>query len=176
MYKLTDLYKQIKEEAAEAQPSQYKIYCDMDGVICDFDKQFEQFGNMSARAYETKFGTDKFWELIDKVGVDFWSQIPWMPEGKQLWSYIEKYKPVLLSSPSRSYSSRYGKKLWVKENLSGSKLILAKRENKRDYANRKSILIDDRTDNINDWNTAGGIGILFTSTNQTIDKLKELGL
>ena len=69
-----------------------------------------------------------------------------------------------------------GKKLWVKENTPDSKLILAKRENKRDYANRKSILIDDRTDNINDWNAAGGIGILFTSTNQTIDKLKELGL
>ncbi len=70
----------------------------------------------------------------------------------------------------------YGKKLWVQENIPGTKLILAKRENKRDYANRKSILIDDRTDNINDWNTAGGIGILFTSTSQTINELKELGL
>ena len=41
MYKLTDLYKQIKEEEQASQVSQYKIYCDMDGVLCDFDKRFE---------------------------------------------------------------------------------------------------------------------------------------
>ena len=91
-------------------------------------------------------------------------------------TFISKYKPYLLSAPSMNYSSRYGKKLWVQENIPGTKLILAKRENKRDYANRKSILIDDRTDNISDWNAAGGIGILFTSTTQTINELKELGL
>ena len=175
-YKLTDLYKQIKEEAAEAQPSQYTIYCDMDGVICDFDKQFENYGNMSAKAYETKYGTDQFWELINKIGADFWAQIPWMPEGKQLWGYISKYKPILLSSPSKSYTSRYGKKLWVNENLPGNKLILAQRVNKQDYAGKNKILIDDRADTIGEWNAAGGIGILFTSTNQTINNLKELGL
>ena len=148
----------------------------MDGVLCDFDRRFEQIGGMPPKSYESQYGIKKFWELIDEAGEQFWSKMPWMPEGKTLWGYISKYNPILLSAPSKDYSSRYGKKLWVKENLSGSKLILAKRENKRDYANRKSILIDDRTDNINDWNAAGGIGILFTSTNQTIDKLKELGL
>ena len=176
MYKLTDLYKQIKEEAAEAQPSQYKIYCDMDDVICDFNKQFKQFGNILPKEYKDKYGIDKFWELIDKVGVDFWSQMPWMPEGKQLWSYIEKYKPVLLSSPSRSYTSRYGKKLWVQENLPGTKLILAQRANKQDYAGKNKILIDDREDTISEWNAAGGIGILFKSTSQTINDLKSLEL
>ncbi len=176
MYKLTDLYKQLKEEEQATQVSQYKIYCDMDGVLCDFDRRFEQFGGMSPKAYESEYGIKQFWALIDDAGEQFWSKMPWMPEGKQLWTYISKYKPYLLSAPSREYSSRYGKKLWVQENIPGTKLILAKRENKRDYANRKSILIDDRTDNINDWNTAGGIGILFTSTSQTINELKELGL
>jgi len=175
-YKLTDLYKQLKEEEQATQVSQYKIYCDMDGVLCDFDRRFEQFGDMSPKEYESKYGIKKFWETINGVGEQFWSKMPWMPEGKQLWTYISKYKPYLLSAPSLDYSSRYGKKLWVQENVPGTKLILAKRENKRDYANRKSILIDDRTDNINDWNIAGGIGILFTSTTQTINELKEIGL
>jgi hypothetical protein len=176
MYKLTDLYKQLKEEEQAAQVSQYKIYCDMDGVLCDFDRRFEQFGDMSPKAYGAKYGTKKFWELIDNTGEQFWSKMPWMPDGKQLWTYISKYKPALLSAPSMNYSSRYGKKLWVQENIPGTKLILAKRENKKDYADRKSILIDDRADNINDWNAAGGIGILFTSTSQTINELKEIGL
>jgi FMN phosphatase YigB (HAD superfamily) len=176
MYRLTDLYKQLKEEEQTSQASQYKIYCDMDGVLCDFDKRFEQFGGMSPREYETKYGTKKFWSLIDKIGEQFWSKMAWMPEGKQLWNYISKYNPYLLSAPSLDYSSRYGKKLWVQENMPGTKLILSKRENKKDYASGKSILIDDRADNISEWNAAGGIGILYTSNSQTISKLKKMGL
>lgn len=175
-YKLTDIYRQLKEEEQAIQVSQYKIYCDMDGVLCDFDRRFDQFGGMSPKEYESKYGTKKFWDLINKVGEQYWSKMSWMPEGKKLWNYIAKYNPILLSAPSLDYSSRYGKKLWVKENLPGTKLILAKRENKQDYANKNSILIDDRTDNVNEWVAAGGIGILYTSTNQTINELKRLGL
>ena len=60
--------------------------------------------------------------------------------------------------------------------MPGTKLILAKRENKQDYAGKNKILIDDRADTISEWNAAGGIGILFTSTSQTINELKQLGL
>ena len=175
-YKLTDIYRQLKEEEQAAQVSQYKIYCDMDGVLCDFDRRFEQFGGMSPKEFESKYGTKKFWELIDKIGTQFWSNIPWMPEGKRLWKYIEKYNPTLLSAPSSDYSSRYGKKLWVKENTPGTKLVLAKRSNKQDYSGKNKILIDDRADTISEWNAAGGIGILFTSTGQTIKELEALGL
>jgi len=176
MYKLTDLYKQIKEEEQASQVSQYKIYCDMDGVLCDFDRRFEQFGGISPKEYESKYGTKQFWKIINEVGEQFWSKMPWMSEGKQLWSYIKKYNPLLLSAPSSDYSSRYGKKLWAQENIPGTKLILSKRENKKDYASGKSILIDDREDNINEWRAAGGIGILYTSTGQTLNELKKLGL
>jgi hypothetical protein len=175
-YKLTDLYKQLKEEEQATQVSQYKIFCDMDGVLCDFDRRFEQFGGMKPKEYESRFGTKKFWELIDKVGEQFWSKMPWMSDGKQLWTYISKYKPVLLSAPSMNPSSRYGKHLWVNENLPGTKLILAKREKKRNYSGKNQILIDDRPDNINEWVYEGGIGILHTSAQQTINDLKELGL
>jgi hypothetical protein len=175
-YKLTDIYKQLKEEEQSTQVSQYKIFCDMDGVLCDFDRRFEQFGGMSPKEYETKNGTKKFWELIDGIGEQFWSKMPWMQDGKQLWSYISKYKPALLSAPSKNTSSRYGKHLWVKENIPGTKLILASREKKRNYSGKNKILIDDRPDNINEWVYEGGIGILHTSTQQTINDLKKLGL
>jgi len=182
MYKLTTLYKQLKEEEQAAQVAKYKIFCDMDGVLCDFDRRFEQFAGMSPKEYESKFGTKKFWEIIDKVGNQFWSKMPWMPDGKELWTYISKYKPVLLSAPSMDPSSRYGKHLWVKMNLNTkdnpikTKLILARREKKRNYSGKNRILIDDRPDNINEWVYEGGIGILHTSAQQTINDLKELGL
>lgn len=175
-YKLTDIYKQLKEEEQSTQVAQYKIYCDMDGVLCDFDRRFDQFAGIKPREYETKYGVKKFWEIINKVGEQFWSKMPWMPDGKQLWSYISKYKPALLSAPSADPSSRYGKHLWVNENTPGTKLILAKREKKRNYSGKNQILIDDRPDNINEWVYAGGTGILHTSTQQTIKDLQELGL
>jgi len=71
-YKLTDIYRQLKEEEQAAQVSQYKIYCDMDGVLCDFDRRFEQFGGMSPKEFESKYGTKKFWELIDKIGIHYY--------------------------------------------------------------------------------------------------------
>ena len=175
-YKLTDIYRQLKEEEQAAQVAQYKIYCDMDGVLCDFDRRFDQFGGMKPKEYESRFGTKKFWEIIDKVGAQYWAKMPWMPDGKELWNYISKYKPVLLSAPSMNPSSRYGKHLWVNENLPGTKLILARREKKRNYSGKNKILIDDRPDNINEWIYEGGIGILHTSAQQTINDLKELGL
>lgn len=176
MYKLSDIYKQLKEEEQAAQVAQYKIYCDMDGVLCDFDRRFEQFAGMNSKEYESRYGIKKFWEIIDKVGEQFWSKMPWMPDGKQLWSYISKYKPALLSAPSFAPSSRYGKHLWVSENIPGTKLILAKREKKRNYSGKNRILIDDRPDNIKEWAYEGGTGILHTSTQQTINDLKQLGL
>ena len=183
MYKLTALYKQLKEEEQAAQVAQYKIFCDMDGVLTDFDKRFEYFGGLTPDEYQAKFSKSQFWKLIDdKVGFEFWAKMPWMPDGKQLWSYIEKYKPMLLSAPSQKPSSRYGKRVWVKDNLPLTKdapkvkLILAKREKKQDYSKTNRILIDDRADNIEEWKSKGGIGILHTSAADTIEKLKQIGL
>ena len=176
MYKLTDLYKQLKEEE-ESTKSPYKIFCDMDGVLTDFDARFRYFGNMDPRAYESKYGKEKFWDLIDRqIGVRFWVGMEWMPEGQKLWDYIKPHNPTLLSAPSRQNESRLGKRLWVKNNVPGTKLILANREKKKNYSGKDQILIDDRPDNINEWVNAGGIGILHTSTSNTINELKQLGL
>ena len=73
-------------------------------------------------------------------------------------------------------TSRLGKRLWVKNNMPGIKLTLAQAYAKQNYAAPNHILIDDRADNINQWEAAGGIGILHTSTASTLTKLKELGL
>ena len=91
-------------------------------------------------------------------------------------NYIKNYNPTLLSSPSRSNSSRMGKRIWRKRNLPSTKLVLAQAAKKQNYANPNSILIDDRESNIDQWVKAGGIGILHTDTTSTINKLKELGL
>jgi len=157
----------VKEKA------DYKIYCDMDGVLVDFDKGYKELTSKNA-----SWGTDpeEFWAPITKAGAPFWIKLPWMPDGKQLWSYIKPYNPDLLSAPSREESSKIGKFVWVKRNMPGTKLILRSAERKQEFATPNSILIDDRADNIQRWKDAGGIGIHHTSAADTIQQLKDLGL
>ena len=171
--KLYDIYKQILEDIRP----QYTLYCDMDGVLCDFEKRFEEFGKMPPREYENKYGAEQFWHLIDEeIGVRFWVGMPWMPGGKELWNFIKPYNPTLLSSPSANEVSRMGKRLWVRNNIPGTPLILASRENKQKQAAPNHILIDDYYKNTSQWKNAGGIAIPFKSTPQAISDLKELGL
>ena len=182
MYKLTDLYKQIKEEATEEPQSQYKIYCDMDGVLVDFDKGYKELTGKETSHSDVQ-GTTAFWDTF-KQGLankkmqekDYWANLQWMPDGKELWDHIKQYNPTLLSAPSRDPQSRLGKRIWVKKNIPSTPLILAAAEAKKNYARKNAILIDDRVSNINDWNAAGGIGILHTSTATTLDKLSKYGI
>jgi len=170
-------YARELAQGLEEQSQNYVIYCDMDGVIADFDKRFMELTNMSPDRYEQIYGIEQFWNFIDNIiGVRFWVGIPWMQDGKQLWEYIKKYKPTLLSAPSRNNESRLGKRLWVKKHIPGTKLILASRANKQDYAKPNAILIDDRPDTIIEWENKGGIGILHKSAEETIQKLKSLDL
>ena len=155
----------------------YKIYLDLDQVLGDFDSRFIQLSNgVTPKEYESKYGIAEFWKLIDNEGVSFWVGIPFWEEGKKLFQYTKKYKPLVLSAPSRHYTSRFGKKVWMKQWLPNTPLILCPAIEKQKYADPNSILIDDNSGNIERWRAANGIGILFTSTDQAIKELKKLKL
>jgi hypothetical protein len=167
----------MREEKRDKGTEGYEIYCDMDGVLCDFDKRFKEFSNgISPKEFEAQHGKKEFWKLINNQGVGFWVGIHWMPDGRQLWSYIKKHNPSLLSAPSMEESSRLGKRLWVRNNIPGTKLILRSAEQKQESANPNAILIDDRPSNIEQWRAKSGIGILHTSANETIKQLKKYDL
>ena len=159
----------------EQEDPKYKIYVDMDGVLVDFDGGYEKLTGMTTREADEK-GPEFFWKPISKAGAKWWITLNWMPDGKQLWDYVKKYNPELLSAPSREEASKMGKRIWVKRELPGAKLILRSADKKQEFASPTSILIDDREKNIEQWEAAGGIGILHTDASSTIKKLKELGL
>jgi FMN phosphatase YigB (HAD superfamily) len=154
--------------------SKYKIYCDMDGVLVDFDKGYLK---LTGHKLDGEHRSDEhFWDPINAAGYDFWINLEWMNDGKRLWKYIEKYTPELLSAPSRQNDSRVAKHDWVKRELPDTKLILRSAKHKKDFAGPNCILIDDRIDNIQGWRDSGGIGIHHVSAKHTIDQLKVLGL
>jgi len=175
---LVELLEAYPVEEVKEQP-QYKIYCDMDGVLTDFESRFEHFTGMHPQEYEKKNGTEQFWHLIDvKVGVRFWVGMNWMPQGEQLWNFIKKFNPSLLTSPSRDNNSRLGKSLWVRNKLSPKpKVIFAYSKDKQRYASPNSILIDDKPSNIEEWKAAGGIAFRVKNGDivPALQGLKELG-
>jgi PAS domain-containing protein len=148
----------------------YKIYCDLDGVITNFNQRYKDITGIVLNPNEHR-SDSKFWEPIEKAGYDFWINMGWMPDGRILWDFISPYNPIILSAPSRQVESRIGKKDWVDRELPGTQLILRSAKHKKDFASPDAILIDDREDNINGWIESGGVGILHTSSSKTINEL-----
>ena len=172
----------------------YQIYCDMDGVLTDFEKRFVTLLRQEGPKYYSKAtiaqvtrpkhfdkieGTVEFWKFIDQyIGMEFWSDMEWMPNGRQLWDFIQPYGPKLLTSPSRDNTSRLGKRLWVKNHLIPAPEVLFRfGDAKSDFANENSILIDDKPSNLVAFASKGGIAIECKDgdVSSVIEQLKELG-
>lgn len=172
----------------------YQIYCDMDGVLTDFEKRFVTLLQQEGPKYYSKAtiaqvtrpkhfdkleGTEEFWKFIDQyIGLEFWSEMPWMPQGQVLWDFIQPYGPKLLTSPSEDNTSRLGKRLWVRNHLSPApEVIFRFGDAKSDFANENSILIDDKPSNLVAFASKGGIAIECKDgdVSSVINKLIELG-
>jgi hypothetical protein len=164
----------------------YKIYLDMDGVVADFEQRFRDLSGMGPRDFEAKYGKNAFWDFIDEGDnkIKFWVGIPPMEGASQLVNYVSKHDYVMLTAPSIKKQSRLGKALWVRNHTgdifpSKPTVIFksAKEKHKvKPSLTKKDILIDDKASTIDNWNAAGGTGILYTSASQVISELKKLGL
>ena len=161
----------------EVQKQDYRIYCDLDGVLSDFDGRFRELIGQSPDSYKDEYGKKAFWKAVDDEGEEFWSGMQPMPDASRLWNYIEKYNPELLSAPSSKPYSHTGKQLWVDQHLPGVTLNLKPATEKHHFCTGPNdILIDDREDTIQRWNNAGGVGILHKNAQDTINQLAKLGL
>ena len=159
-----------------------QIYCDMDGVLCDFKSHAEKTVGVSIKKWMNLPKEGK-WDPIVNKG-DFWSTMPWMSGGKELWRFISKFNPDILSAHVEEYRDPTcipGKTLWIKKNigLPNNRINLVRRYQKKDYAQTgyktSAILIDDYEKNTKEFTQRGGIGIHHTSTSRTISQLKKLG-
>lgn len=168
----------------------YKIYVDLDGVLTDFVGQFQKYANTSLtpHEYEAKNGKYEFQKEINRLE-EFWTTMPWMPDGKELFEALRPLNPTILSAPSKDPKSTSGKVKWLKDNLllpnynlqtkakhgwDGSSKIILNADKFRYCSGPNDILIDDTGKKIIPWVNKGGIGILHTDTKNTLNKLKEL--
>ena len=154
-----------------------QIYCDMDGVLADFDKGIKDI-------IGGKFNDKRWHELPD----DFFLQLEPMPDAQQLWSFISKYDPFILTAIPRSSRGPISKraaedkarfmKRWF--GVSNNRMYPVMRADKMRFAKdgrdgRPNLLIDDHLGNIQEFRKERGIGVHHTSASNTIKQLKEIG-
>jgi 5'(3')-deoxyribonucleotidase len=113
--------------------------------------------------------------LIARAGADWWQNLPWTPDGRDLWNHLkENYDPYILSAPmSGCAGCEEGKIEWVKNNLGlpVNKIILT--DEKYVYA-KDNILIDDFEINLIPWAAAGGTAVKHVFTHETVKELTEV--
>ncbi len=119
----------------------------------------------------------KFMYKILSNNKEFWTKLGWQPGGKDLWAYIAKYNPYILTAPMEEASVE-GKKVWIAQNLMPSPEKNFFSHEKYNWAvsssGRPNVLIDDFKTNTEPWESAGGIAILHKSTEETIESLEAI--
>lgn len=173
------------------------IFCDLDSVLCDFDSQAHQIcpealeidQNIpwSKLTPQQKAVKRKLFDGIKATKGDFWRRLSKLPGADELWYYLMSGDDniYILTSPiiSDPYCNE-AKRAWCLGNLFPPPRLVFVEPNKAIYAKQKmigassvtfpNVLIDDRHSNITAWQEAGGIGILFENTDQTIRDLNIL--
>lgn len=182
------------------------IYQDLDGCLCDLNKisiEFYHNGFRKTIQYlenpekypDTKFlalkdmeeaiGHAAFEDFLLSTPEEFWGDMDWMPDGKELWDAIKDYDPIILSSPVKTLACKAGKRRWVKENIGDIRVILESDKHKHTTDNLLvkdherhylRILIDDYHKKTSAWKEHGGVAILHTSFASTIQDLYALGI
>lgn len=163
---------------------QLTVWCDLDGVLADFDSKVSSITGMSVSDDMPKSERSKFWARIGvfvKNGGRVYQDLPLMPEAMDLWKYLTTtYEDVrILSAKGLSDpNAEHDKREWVRKHFGGkyaeSAVIVSTSKDKAHYATPTSVLIDDRAKSIDPWKQAGGIGILYTGLVPTVTALTEI--
>lgn len=147
------------------------LYLDMDGVLADFHKEYDKLdpNHEDRKRFRAAVIEDRIFEKLD-----------FMPDTQELLNYVSKLNGVrveILTSmgthdPFQGNSAKEQKLNWLnKKNIPYKANFVRDKQEKAQYANPTSILIDDSIGCITPFNAAGGHGILHTDSANTINVL-----
>ena len=150
----------------------------MDGVLANFHKRYEEIHNTSPSSDDARkrFG-QRFAAFIQNKEFE---KLELMPDATELLSYLKTCGvPVeILSSTARPINNAqisHQKEVWLgKHNINYPANFVPGKQFKYKFADENSIIIDDTPSVIDDWNKAGGTGILHKDALTTISILNTL--
>lgn len=170
-----------------------RIYFDMDGVLAHFDAMRPNDTNLNHPSEELspemRALKTQFWLDIER-DKNFWANIPVMANIEQLLNVAKSYGELFVLSKTPGAKHFNGgdvyvafvadeKRKWILKHLNkffdAKHTIICKgKKGELIHPTKTDILIDDRQENIDEWNAHGGTGILFTNAINTTKILQNL--
>lgn len=92
---------------------QYKIFCDLDGVLVDFDKRFRE---LSGGKGPSDMSTKHRWSTVARDET-FYEHLPWTADGRDLWAAILPLRPDILTGVPTALKAREQKARWCRREL-----------------------------------------------------------
>ena len=152
-----------------------KIYVDMDGVLCDFEKRYKElYGDIKDRERRSTFRPN-FKEFIESGQ---FSTLDPEPDFLVLKTYLDSIhtpKEILSSTAyEETYDEISAQKLkWLNDHgVTWKPNFVPGKRHKHKYATPDSLIIDDTLSVIEEWRKAGGIAIWHNNALSTITQLK----
>jgi 5'-nucleotidase len=159
------------------------VYVDMDGVIADFDAYYEHLFGINPKHAKDKIPDGDLWKNINDYGrVRFFSELPWITGSEEMWKFISDnflHVKILTALGKSDFDgkNRLGKRTWLQNHIpslmDNDIIMVANKHKKRHYSRSGDIIIDDRDIVVDEWAHKGGIGILFKSAPETIERLRQ---
>ena len=154
------------------------VFLDMDGVLVDFFNAFAKLANVK---HWKQMDSQRLQEVLNKiVGSDYFAKLPKTNACDSIVEMVVDFAGSysILSSPLRGdiANSTKHKRAWVMNNLSPQPTTTIIVRDKSQYAllnGVQNILIDDREDNINKWQDAGGYGIKYQANENDVSVISE---
>jgi len=148
------------------------IYLDMDGVIADFNKRYQELYHMVPREAEKNKQFDKFFDEFISTGQ--FATLDLMPGTMDGVDFLRKASAPTQILSSTSNEARYDevskqKLVWLQTHgITFTPNFVPGKRLKQEYAAPDKIIIDDTESVIDQWRAKGGIGILHKDWPSTL--------
>lgn len=156
-----------------------KIFLDLDGVFADCHGKMREY--CPGMEYHTH--SKEIWSVIDTIP-KFFRQLEVLPDSTKILDFlfenVNRHEIEFLTAlpllTGQLITAQRDKVEWVHKNLTNLLQVHCVHNwSHKKYFCRSpfDILVDDAQRNINEWVNAGGIGILHTDVENTIEELKR---
>jgi hypothetical protein len=158
-----------------SKPNIEKIFLDMDGVIVNFEKRYEErYGGDTPKNQNEDIFTKNFRDFIKTKQFETLEHMPDAGELLKFLKFLNIPIEILSSTGHHDHHDEVSrqKRVWLrKHKINYEANFVPGYKFKKKFATMDSIIIDDHPGVIEGWNKCGGTGVLHTDALTTISIL-----